>query len=178
MADERYAAALEAALEEVEQKASELAAAQRFANSMALKAGVDQPFANVEIQTPTSAASIKSDQFANFGFPSEAGRAFLAFRGQAKGAADLDTIFEALQKGGFAWGSSKNDPKGGLRIALGKDAQVHKLPNGSYGLKAWYPHAKKPVDKKKNAGSSAAAEDDTNDDVAPDPQGNTESAPS
>jgi hypothetical protein len=165
MADERYAAAYEAAMEEVAEKAADLAAAQRFANAMALKAGKDQPFADIETPNAKSANTIKSDQFANYTYPSEAARAFLAFRGQAKGAAELDAIFEALQAGGFAWGSSKNDPKGGLRIALGKDSQVRRLPNGTYGLWEWYPNAKKPVEKKKSGGNSSAIDVDVGDDA-------------
>jgi hypothetical protein len=50
--------------------------------------------------------------------------------------AGLDAV-ETLQKGGFTFSSIKNDPKGGLRIALGKDTMVHRLPNGTYGLLEW-----------------------------------------
>jgi len=38
--------------------------------------------------------------------------------------------------------------KGGLRIALAKDNQIYRLPNGAYGLAAWYPAVAEKGEKK------------------------------
>jgi hypothetical protein len=43
-----------------------------------------------------------------------------------------------LKRGGFVFDGNDADAKNGLRIALGKDNQIGKLPNGTYGLNAWY----------------------------------------
>lgn len=144
MADERYRAACEAAIEEVDAFLEKAAEKKKFANMLATMAGIDAPYDDVDVPQASGASlSIRSDQFANTSYPSVAARDFLALRGQAKGAADLDLIYDALVKGGFAFGSTKNDARGGLKIALGKDGLVRRLPNGTYGLWEWYPNAKR-----------------------------------
>jgi hypothetical protein len=157
MADDRVTGALEFIQEQVQKLQADIARQKRLANSLAVAAGMDAIYTDIEDpETVGTLAAIRSDQFANYTYPSEAARAFLTMRGSTKGAAELDVIFDALHRGGFAWGSAKNDPKGGLRIALGKDGQVRRLPNGSYGLWEWYPNAKR--DKKK--GSASDDDDD------------------
>jgi hypothetical protein len=162
MADPRYHAALEAKMEEIVALQAKLAEEQRFANMLATMAGETAPFENVESPAAVASAAIRSDQFANYGAPSEAARAFLSWRGQSKGSASLEVIFDALEKGGFIFGSTKNDAKGGLRIAMGKDSLVHRLPNGTYGLREWYPNARKPAKKVASRGSDDS--DETSDD--------------
>lgn len=97
---------------------------------------------------------------------------FLEARGQAKGAVTIDVIYEALQRGGFSFSSTKNDPLGGLKVALGKDGQVKKHPNDTYGLWAWYPGAKRErLRSKKNGddGGPANSESDVGDDDSGEP---------
>src|ERR1700685_3601770 len=129
MPDERYRGAYEASMEDAEKAQAELIARQKDANLMAVKYGVEPPFKDVDAPTGPGMA-LKADQFTNYSSPSEAARAFLKMRGEEKGGATLDVIYDALQRGGFTFSSIKNDPKGGLRIALGKDTQAHRLPNG------------------------------------------------
>jgi hypothetical protein len=168
MADDRYRVALDAATEEVTELLAQLADRKQFANMLALKAGLPAPYTDIETPGASALARVRADQFANYTYPSEAARAFLEWRGHEKGAAKLDAIFDALDQGGFSWGSSRNDPKGGLRIALGKDGLVRKLSNGSYGLWEWYPNAKKPSKK-----GATARSDDEGDNGADESQGDT-----
>lgn len=163
MADERFKAAYEAVLEDAEKARLQYVEKQKVANTMAALYGVEPPFKDTETQAAKATASIKADQFANYGYPSEAARAFLAWRGSEKGATDVDVIFEALSQGGFAFGSTKNDAKGGLRIALGKDGLVRRLPNGHYGLWEWYPDAKRSREKKKSTGSNGDHDNDSSE---------------
>jgi hypothetical protein len=173
MPDERFKGAYEAAMEDAELARLKVVETQKFANAMAAKYGVETPYPSVEDPSTITAAKggIRADQFANFTYPSEAARAFLVWRGPEKGAAALELIFEALDLGGFSWGSSKNDPKGGLRIALGKDATVRRLANGSYGLWEWYPKAKRDREqerpRKKSDEIVEIASEETNADVTP-----------
>lgn len=145
MADERYKAACEKAIEEVDALLAKVAEKKKFANLLAQMADLAAPYEDIEAPAVGAAGTLRADQFANHATPSAAARAFLEFRGQAKGAASLEVIAEALEQGGFAFGSMKNDPRGGLRIALGKDGQVRRLANGTYGLWDWYPNAKRPA---------------------------------
>jgi hypothetical protein len=173
MPDDRYRLAFEAATEEVDELLKQVVEKKRFANLLAAKAGVEEPYEIDDEPTGNGAvaSTIRADQFANYSFPSEAARAFLAQRGPTKGAVELDAIFDALQRGGFAWGSAKNDPKGGLRIALGKDGQVRRLANGTYGLWEWYPNAKRPsatVTRRRTSAASASADTGADDDETDD----------
>lgn len=149
MTDDRYRGAYEAAVEEVDAFLVQLVEKKRFANLIAEKAGIDPPYCDVETPVAGKAATvIRADQFVNFPSPSAAARAFLEWRGPGKGSASLDVIYEGLVDGGFAFTSTKNDPKGGLKVALGKDVLVLRLSNGTYGLRQWYPHVRRPAGKK------------------------------
>ena len=74
--------------------------------------------------------------------------------------------------------------KGGLRVALGKDALVRRLPNGSYGLWVWYPNVKQPKGKKsgdkpaeteaETASDSDSDSDEQDTDSADDSESDTE----
>jgi hypothetical protein len=65
-------------------------------------------------------------------------RAFLEHRGKTLGAATVDEIFDALKRGGYEFDGNDVEAKSGLRIALGKDAQVKRVASGAYGLVSWY----------------------------------------
>jgi hypothetical protein len=92
---------------------------------------------------------LKADQF--YGKPlATAVREYMEMRGSpssgGRGAATVKEIFAALKEGGFAF-DTKNDENAmrGLRISLAKNTVTfHKLPNGQFGLLAWYPNAKQP----------------------------------
>ena len=65
-------------------------------------------------------------------------------RGQGNGPAKAREIFDCLVSGGFQF-NTKDDSVAiiSLRNMLTKNtAMFHKLPNGTFGLKAWYPNAK------------------------------------
>lgn len=165
MADDRYRGAYDAAVEDVDSFLIQLAEKKRFANLIAEKAGMDPPYGDVETPVVGKVATvIRADQFVNFPSPSAAARAFLEWRGQGKGSTSLDVIYDGLVDGGFAFTSTKNDPKGGLKVALGKDALVLRLSNGTYGLRQWYPNVRRPTGKKG---------DQREDDEAPDSGGDS-----
>lgn len=103
---------------------------------------------------------IRSDQF--YGQPLAGSvRTILEMRrAQNLGAATNREIFDALTAGGYEF-DTKNDEvaQKSLRNSLSKNtALFHKLPNGQFGLVAWYPNVKK------SKTSSAVARDDDEDD--------------
>jgi len=120
------------------------------ANRAAEAAGEEKPYPDIDsgetvIEIPIK---IRADQFADFRSPSTAARAYLASRTKEKGAATLDEIFDALKCGGFGFSSEKDSvAKGGLKIALGKDGEIRRLDNDTFGLWDWYPSAKRSVEK-------------------------------
>jgi hypothetical protein len=160
MTDDRVIGALAFIQERVDQLMADVAAQKKLANSLAQAAGMPAVYDDIQ---ETGAAQgqglIRPDQFANHSAPSTAARAYLETR-KAQGAATIDAIYDAMVKGGYGFGTTNvTDAKNGLRIALGKDAHVHRLPNGHYGLREWYPNAGIKRDKPKKAGEPDPTEE-------------------
>jgi hypothetical protein len=93
-------------------------------------------------------SGIRSDQF--YGQTLTAAiRNYLELRKAANlGAASSGEIFGAIKDGGYKFGTNNEDnAKISLGNALRKSSSIfHRLPNGSYGLLAWYPNAKELPD--------------------------------
>lgn len=90
-------------------------------------------------------AQIRSDTFYGKKLQT-AVREYLEMRGPKDlGPAKPREIYEAITAGGFKFDTKdENVALVGLRALLRKrSAFFHKLPNGAYGLTAWYPDAKR-----------------------------------
>jgi len=85
-------------------------------------------------------------------------------RAKNLGPAKPREIYEAITSGGFQFETTSAEVAlVGLRAMLRKRTQFfHKLPNGTYGLTAWYPHAK-PAKATGPAAGSDPEEDDAAD---------------
>lgn len=77
-------------------------------------------------------------------------------RAKDMGPATPREIYDTLKEGGYQFGASSDETAMiGLRAMLRKRTQFfHKLPNGNYGLTAWYEHVKT------SKAAAAAASDD------------------
>lgn len=88
---------------------------------------------------------IRSDQF--YGQPlASSVRTILEMRKQQDlGAATVNEIFDSLIAGGYEFDTKSDDiARKSLRNSLSKNNILfHKLPNGRFGMLAWYPNAKK-----------------------------------
>lgn len=93
-------------------------------------------------------------------------REYLEMRKRSGGDAPATSreIFDALKEGGFASGA-KDDATAlvVLRTMLRKNTVMFaKLPNGKYGLRAWYPNLRAPKEPSATEPTDdGAAEDDT-----------------
>lgn len=118
------------------------------------------------------AGGIRPDQWYRSGL-STAVREFLEMRKlEGLGPASIDDIFSALDTGGFQF-ENRDVPtaKAALKQSLTKNSLIfHRLPNGHYGLNAWYPGikeslvseekaAKKQVRRKSDDGSAPSRRD-------------------
>jgi hypothetical protein len=141
MADPSMRDALELMKTRVQKAETEVIKLKKLANGIAELDGLPLPYPDVgdDVSRPVSGL-VRADQFTNYTAPSTAARAFLEeARGPRLGAASLEDIFEGLKRGGYIFENrDEASAKNALRIALGKDGQVKKLPNGTYGLIAWY----------------------------------------
>ncbi|MCC6946883.1 MAG: hypothetical protein IT539_03865 [Bradyrhizobiaceae bacterium] len=94
-------------------------------------------------------------------------REYLEMRQESAGGtspAKPREIFDALKLGGFVF-ETKDDNVAiiSLRNMLRKNTQMfQKLPNGTYGLRSWYPGARKP---KNTSVENASGDDEETEDV-------------
>jgi hypothetical protein len=105
-----------------------------------------------------SLSSIASDRF-HGKRQATAVRDYLEMRRAANlGPGKPREIYNALKQGGYQF-TAKDDETAlvGLRTTMRKNSVTfYKLPDGAYGLRAWYPHAKAP--KAQAAGADPAEE--------------------
>lgn len=118
----------------------------------------------------TGLISLRHDSFFGKKMATSA-REYLEMR-KAAGPAQFKEIFAALKQGGYQF-DTKDDrtAQASLRSLISKYATIfQKLPNGTWGLKSWYPDAKKTRSTKANptAGADTAEEADTAEGVLED----------
>ncbi|MEM1191187.1 MAG: hypothetical protein AAGI72_21835 [Pseudomonadota bacterium] len=108
-------------------------------NILAEQAGMEPVYMNAELRQDTAQA-VRSDQY--YGKPlASAVREILNRRkSMDAGAASAKEIYAQLLAGGYLF-DTKSDANAirSLRISLSKNTSTfHKLPNGHWGLTAWY----------------------------------------
>lgn len=134
-------AALQGELQEIDKKAREIKGA---INTLCRLAGVAEMFVLTDEQAVGSISNIRADTFYGKTIGG-ASREYLEMRRAANlGPASTREIFEALVKGGFQFETaSDNNSMISLGSTLRKNSKMfHRLPNGQFGLLAWYPNAK------------------------------------
>ncbi len=140
---------IEVLAKKVAAKEEEANKLKRLVNELCEEVGLAPHYANI---TDSSAAitSIRADHF--YGQTVTAAiRNYLEIRRASNlGAATVSDIYSALRDGGFKFGAKNEDiAKIVVSNNLRKSSSIfHRLPNGQYGLLAWYPNAKaKPDDE-------------------------------
>ena len=116
---------------------------KKLVNELCLEAGIAIRYASIPL-AGGSISALRADQF--YGQTLTAAiRTYLEQRKSAQlGAANLAEIYAAIRDGGFKF-ESKNEENAKISVGntLRKNTPVfHRLPNGQYGLLAWYPSAK------------------------------------
>jgi hypothetical protein len=147
---------------EIDEAEKSLKPKKILVNQLCSRAGIEQLYPGIEDQQgpPGVLQRIRRNQF--YGRPlSTCIREYLEMRVSFPvREATLDEIFEALKEGGYdvkTSGSTEEDQKRGISIALGKNSQTfHRLASGDIGLLAWYPNIKEAKDKKPKNGESAS----------------------
>jgi hypothetical protein len=154
------------AINVLEQRLSEqlekVATSKKLINQLCIESGSPIRYPEAEILSGGS-RGIRGDQF--YGQPlASAVREILEMRKAANmGAATVNEIHAALVQGGLQFeAKDEENAKRSLRISLSKNSTLfHRLPNGQYGLLAWYPAVKLPKEEKdvKDASGSKSAHD-------------------
>jgi hypothetical protein len=159
---------IEVLAKKVTTKEEEANKLKRLVNELCDEAGIAPRYVN--IADPSLAlASIRSDQF--YGQTLTAAiRNYLEQRKSAQlGAATVLEIYTAIRDGGYKFGSKNEDnAKIVVSSALRKSSSIfHRLPNGQYGLLAWYPTAKaKPENGQETKKESKGQPEKSSEDIA------------
>jgi hypothetical protein len=116
---------------------------KHLVNELCAEAGVAIRYPNVA-QNGAAGSAIRADHF--YGQTLTAAiRNYLEHRkASGLGAATVVDIFRAIRDGGYKFESkSEHNKQISVGNALRKTSSIfHRLPNGQYGLLAWYPSAK------------------------------------
>ena len=156
-------ALLEGKLRGLEQQANELRSTIKYLR----KAAGMLPLADAvsSIAAGVAGAEIRPDTFYGKKLQT-AVREYLEMRKkQNLGPAKPREIYDAITAGGYEFEASSADVALiGMRAMMRKRTQFfHKLPNGTYGLTAWYPHAKAPKAPANGVTVPDTGEDDVDD---------------
>lgn len=132
---------------------------KKLVNELCSEAGIDIRYRDIAEGGGVSA--IRSDHFYGQTLPA-AIRNYLELRkASGLGASSVQEIYRAIKNGGYKFGTNSEDnAKTSVGNALRSTNSIfHRLPNGEYGLLAWYPNAKtqpesEPRSKSKARGKS------------------------
>lgn len=130
---------------------------KQMVNQLLVMVGEDERYAIDDASSPQGLGSIRPDQF--YGRPmATVVKEYLEMRRAAgKGASTFSEIYDAMKLGGYQFDTKTDEiAKSSLRSALIKNPAFHRLPNGHYGLTAWYPKAKKDKPDAENGGANGA----------------------
>jgi hypothetical protein len=146
---------------QIQKQEQEIAEKKRVINTLCPLAGIPAIYAEIESASTVSGA-IRADEF--YGQPLQSVvRSVLEKRKRANlGPATVKDIYLAMKAGGYQF-SAKNDDYAmrGLYQSLTKNSGTfHKLPNGQYGLLAWYPTAKAAKSKGASVAESEGIDED------------------
>ncbi len=153
---EKLEAAISELKEHLDQQLQEAADTKKMINALRKRMGLDPLYADVAVE---QVGAIRPDQFYGKPLAAAAGE----YLERRKQACQAEEIMRGLEQGGFdfdATGWKEKDRLRMLALSLAKNnTKFHKLPNGTYGLLAWYDQAvlaKRTKEEKKQNGSEDA----------------------
>jgi hypothetical protein len=150
--------------DKVRKQEEELIQTKRMINGLCAHAGMDAiyPDADLQQRQGVTLGVLRSDLY--YGRPlATCVREYLEMRRAAnKGAAPLEDIISALETGGYdlpSISADKDGQKRGVAISLAKNnSTFHRLPNGDWGLAAWYPNAREKKPKSEDGSGNGKTE--------------------
>ena len=147
--DEKLSSAIEVLLAKLDEQMRSVVELKKLINSLRAMNGEAAQFTDLDV-SPSDGGPARPDMYYGKG-PGTACREYLEWR---KRACSAEEILKALGKGGFdfkaaGWAEEENRLRN-LSISLAKNTSMfHRLPNGTFGLIAWYPEVAKRKSKEK-----------------------------
>lgn len=132
---------IDAVIEQVNELEREIARKKLMVNDLCELAGRSVVYATADVPSSKGLASLTPDAFYGKKLATAVREVLERRKAAGSGAATATEIYDALVQGGYHF-ETKNDEnaKRGLYQSLTKNSSTfHKLPNGTYGLREWYP---------------------------------------
>jgi len=150
--------------QKVQDKQKELIEAQTMVNSLCKMAG-KPPIYIIEEESKIATGELQGDEYYGRPLATVITTILEGRKIQGFGPATIKEIYEQMTAGGYQF-DAKNDNNAmrGIRISMSKNVKFHKLPNGKWGLKEWYPNIKDGKGTSTPATKDeASTENDTNE---------------
>lgn len=157
---EKLQPAIDALQQELAEQERKVNQTKALINRLCEAGGMPIMYADAGGGSQPSIASIRGDTFYGKSVTTAA-REYLEMRkGANLGPASTRAIYDALVQGGFQFETTDaNNAMTGIRAVMRKNSSIfHKLPNGEWGLLAWYERVKAAKAATKEA--KAEAEDE------------------
>lgn len=157
MSVDHFRSVIETLQGEVTEKEREAVELKKLINSLCVKAKLPAIYSEADLQATHHVGQFRTDQFYGQPLASAVREIMTAGKAAGRGAMTVNDIYSTLIAGGFKFDTSNEDnAKRGLRISLSKNTVAfHKLPNGNWGLREWYPNIKEPKAKVEDDDNSA-----------------------
>jgi len=154
---------IETLAQEVAEREKEIKDTQRVINSLCRKIGKPDRYVIEDASQEVAVSNLRGDEFYGQPLAKVVRTILLGSKASGAGAMSVPEIFKSMKAGGFEF-DTKNDENAhrGLHISLAKNTAVfHKLPNGKFVLREWYPTIKdKPVKSAKQPPGPTNATDE------------------
>lgn len=154
-----YTPALDALRQQLAKDEKAVSETKKLINRLSEVAGLPAPYAVTDETSTATVTSIRADTFYGKKLIT-AIREYLGMRKAANlGPAETREIYDAITKGGYFFDAANaNNAMTGMRALMSKNSsKFHKLPNGTWGLAAWYENIR--VAKAKAEAEEADDED-------------------
>jgi hypothetical protein len=130
--------------EHLQRQIAETAAIKRVLNSLYKAAGQDEPYPDIDEDTGARGLSIRSDEFHGRALATVVEEYMRKRRAANTSPPTVREIYDALMEGGYEFETDNvENAKRSLRISLSKNPKFYRLPQGQYGLREWYPKARR-----------------------------------
>jgi hypothetical protein len=149
--DQRISAAIDVLLAKLDEQKRSVVETKKVINSLRQTVGEPPLFADAELQAQNDVGPSRPDLYYGKG-PVTACREYLELRNRACSA---EEIMKGLEQGAFdfaATGWKDATRARSIAMTLAKNSSIfHRLPNGTFGLLAWYPEVAKRKSEKQEA---------------------------
>jgi hypothetical protein len=160
MSQEHVLPTIELIQQQIADLDKQLTEKKRMVNDLCALIGRPSIYSDSDLASRSTAATTMPDQYYGKGLAPVVRMILEKRKAMGLGAATVNEIYEEMTIGGYHFqGKNDDNNKRGLYISLGKNTSTfHKLPNGTYGLKEWYPDIKETKAKEPN-GSNGKDDD-------------------